>query len=60
MRRESAAARQPAMENLREAGFTAATAESNMRQLATQNGRRPIEVAKIIRGLLPTGEEGRR
>jgi hypothetical protein len=49
-----------ALERLRRAGFTAATAESNMRQLATQNGRRPIEVAQIIQGLPPTGEEGRR
>ena len=49
-----------ALERLRQAGFTAATAESNMRQLATQNGRRPIEVAQIIQGLPPTGEEGRR
>jgi hypothetical protein len=49
-----------ALERLRQAGFTAATAESNMRQLATQNGKRPIEVAQIIQGLPPTGEEGRR
>jgi hypothetical protein len=49
-----------ALERLRQAGFTAATAESNMRQLATQVGRRPIEVAQIIQGLPPTGEEGRR
>ncbi len=49
-----------ALERLRQAGFTAATVESNMRQLATENGRRPIEVAKIIQGLPPTGEEGRR
>ena len=31
-----------------------------MRQLATANGRRPIEVAQIVRGEAPTGEEGRR
>jgi hypothetical protein len=31
-----------------------------MRQLATQNGKRPIEVAQVIQGLSPTGEEGRR
>jgi hypothetical protein len=49
-----------ALERLRQAGFTAATAESNMWQLATQVGRRPIEVAQIIQGLPPTGEEGRR
>ena len=49
-----------ALERLRQAGFTDATAESNMRQLATENGRRPIEVAQIIQGLPPTGEEGRR
>jgi hypothetical protein len=49
-----------ALERLRQAGFTAATAESNMRQLATQNGKRPIEVSQIIQGLPPTGEEGRR
>jgi hypothetical protein len=49
-----------ALERLRQAGFTAATAESNMRQLATQNGKRPIEVAQIIQGLPPSGEEGRR
>jgi hypothetical protein len=49
-----------ALERLRQAGFTAATAESNMRQVATQNGRRPIEVAQIIQGLPPTGDEGRR
>jgi hypothetical protein len=49
-----------ALERLRQAGFPDATAESNMRQLATANGRRPIEVAQIIRGEAPTGEEGRR
>jgi hypothetical protein len=49
-----------ALARLRQAGFTAATAESNMRQLASQNGKRPIEVAEIIQGLPPTGEEGRR
>lgn len=49
-----------ALERLRQAGFTAATAGSNMRQVATQHGKRPIEVAQIIQGLPPTGEEGRR
>jgi hypothetical protein len=49
-----------ALERLRQAGFTSATAESNMRQLATENGRRPIEVAQIIQGLPPADEEGRR
>jgi len=49
-----------ALERLRQAGFTDATADSNMRQLATQNGKRPIEVAQVIQGLPPTGEEGRR
>ncbi len=49
-----------ALERLAQAGFTGATAESNMRELATKHGRRPIEVAQIIQGLPPTGEEGRR
>jgi hypothetical protein len=49
-----------ALARLRQAGFTGATAESNMRQLATENGKRPIEVAQIIQGLPPTGEEDRR
>jgi hypothetical protein len=49
-----------ALERLRQAGFPDAAAESNMRQLATANGRRPIEVAQVIRGERPTGEEGRR
>jgi hypothetical protein len=45
---------------LRQAGFTDATADSNMRQLTTQNGKRPIDVAQVIQGLPPAGEEGRR
>jgi hypothetical protein len=49
-----------ALERLRQAGFTDATADSNMRQLATRNGKRPIEVAQVIQGLPPTGEDGRR
>jgi hypothetical protein len=49
-----------ALERLARAGFTGATAESNMKELATRNGRRPNEVAQIIQGLPPTGEEGRR
>ena len=49
-----------ALERLHQAGFPDAAAESNMRQLATANGRRPIEVAQIVRGEAPTGEEGRR
>lgn len=49
-----------ALDRLHQAGFPDAVAESNMRQLATANGRRPIEVAQVIRGETPTGEEGRR
>jgi hypothetical protein len=49
-----------ALERLRRAGFQSASAESNMRQLATVHGRRPIEVAQIVRGETPGGEEGRR
>jgi hypothetical protein len=49
-----------ALARLAQAGFQGATAESNMRELATKHGRRPIEVAQIIRGLPPTGEEDRR
>ena len=49
-----------ALERLHGGGFPDANGESNMRQLATANGRRPIEVAQIIRGETPTGEEGRR
>lgn len=49
-----------ALERLRQAGFTDAAADSNMRQLATQYGRRPIEVAQVIQGLPTTGEAGRR
>lgn len=37
-----------AMENLRQGGFANATAESNLRQQATQNGRRPIEIAQVV------------
>jgi hypothetical protein len=48
------------LERLRQAGFNAVTVDSNMRQLAAQNGKRPIEVAQVIQGLPPTGEEGRR
>jgi hypothetical protein len=49
-----------ALERLRQAGFTGATAGSNLRQLAADNGRRPIEVAQAIQGRLPTVEEGHR
>jgi hypothetical protein len=49
-----------ALARLEQAGFHGATAGSNMRELATKNGRRPIEVAEIVQGLPPTGEEGRR
>jgi hypothetical protein len=45
---------------LRQAGFADATAGSNLRQLATANGRRPIDVVQVIRGEAPTGEEGQR
>lgn len=48
-----------ALDRLRQAGFTDATAESNMREVATKLGKRPIEVAQVIQGLPPTGEEGR-
>ena len=49
-----------ALARLEQAGLPGATAESNMRELAQKNGRRPIEVAQIIQGLPVTGEEGRR
>jgi hypothetical protein len=49
-----------ALGRLRQAGFTNATSDSNMRHLATQNGKRPIDVAQVIQGLPPIGEEGRR
>jgi Domain of unknown function (DUF4405) len=49
-----------AIDRLRQAGFTDATPDSNMRQLATANGKRPIEVAQIIQGLPPGAQEGHR
>jgi hypothetical protein len=49
-----------ALARLHQAGFTDATAGSNMRQLAAQYGRRPIEAAQVIQGLPPTGEGGER
>lgn len=49
-----------ALSRLSQAGFQDATAESNMRELAVRYARRPIEVAQIIQGLPPTGEEDRR
>jgi hypothetical protein len=39
-----------ALERLRRAGIAHAAAESGLRELATSNSRRPIEIAQIIQG----------